>query len=134
MAGFPYGSQVVQGTNAVASDHNNARKDGLTRWLKFEVVGTLVVGNSQGGSFVMPFAGSVVQTYTITDSGSATLRLINNTGPVTIESGIAASSTYAVDTAPTNPNFVKGDKLTMDITGVTSGVHVIAMVEVLPTP
>lgn len=132
--GFPYGAQVVAGTNAVAGDHNNARKDGLTRWLKFEVIGTLVVGNSQGGSFIMPFAGAVVQTYTITDSGSAVVRLINNTGPVTIESGINAASTYAVDTSPTNPNFVRGDKLTLDITGVTSGVHLIVMVEVLPTP
>lgn len=134
MTGFPYGAQVVQGQNAVATDHNNGRKDGLTRWLKFEVTGTLVVGNTQGGSFMMPFAGAVVQTYTITDSGSCVLRLKNSNGAVTIESGIAAASTGAVDTSPTNPNFVKNDVLSMDITGVTNGVHVIAMVEVLPTP
>lgn len=134
MIGFPYGAQVVNGTNAVGGDHNNARKDGLTRWLKFEVLGTLAIGNTQGGSFLMPFAGSVVQTYLVTDSGSATVRLINNTGPVTMDSGMAASSSASIDTAIANPNFAKNDVLTLDITGISSGIHLIAMVEVLPTP
>ena len=134
MAGFPYGAQVANGINAVANDHNNGRKDGLTRWLKFEVIGTLSVGNTQGGSFLMPFAGAVVQAYVVTDSGTATLRFINNTGSVTIKSGISASSSYSIDSTPTNPNFVKGDSLTMDITAISSGVHVVAMLEVLPTP
>lgn len=134
MAGFPYGAQVLDGKNAVAQDHNNARKDGLTRWLKFEVLGTLVVGNTQGGSFIMPFAGTVVQTYLVTDSGTATVRLKNSNGSVTIDSSMAASSTYAIDSTIANPNFVKGDVITLDITAVSSGVHLVAMVEVLPTP
>lgn len=132
---FPYGNQVVAGTNGVANDFNNGRKDGLTRWIKFEEKGPLVVGNTQGGSWLMPFAGTVVKTTTITDSGTATVRLINNTGPVTIESGIAASATFAEDTSPTNPNFVKGDVITMDITAIgSSPSHIIVEVEILPTP
>lgn len=133
--GFPYSSSVVAGTNATATEYNNARKDALTKWLKFEVLGSLVVANTQGGSYIMPFAGQVVQTFTKTDNGTATVRLINNTGPVTIESGIAASSSYAVDTSPTNPNFVKGDVMTMDITAIGSTPsHLIVEVEVLCTP
>ena len=132
MAGFPYGAQVVAGTNAVANDHNNGRKDGLTRWLKFEVIGTLTVANKQGGSFVMPFAGTVVQTYSKTTSGSATLRI--NSASNVVESGIAAGSSWAVDSSPTLPTIAKGDLFTLDITGVSSGVDLVAMVEVLPTP
>lgn len=134
MAGFPYSSSVVAGTNATADEYNQARKDAMTRWFKFEVIGPLVVGNKQGGSFIIPFGGTVVQTWTKTTSGTATVRTINNTGPVTIESGIAAASTAAVDTSPSSPNLAKGDLLTMDITGVSSGVDLVVEVEVLFTP
>ncbi len=132
MAGFPYGAQVVAGTDGTATAFNNGRKDGLTRWLKFEVVGPLVVGNKQGGSFLMPFAGSVVQTYMITTSGTATVRI--NSGANVVDSSMSASSTASTDSTVGAPTVAKNDLFTMDITAVSSGVDLVVMVEVLPTP
>jgi len=128
---FPYSSAVVAGTNATATEHNNTRKDGLTRFLKFEIVGTLVVANKQGGSFIAPFNGSVVQIYHKTTSGTASFRIKSASNVV--DSAISSSSTYATETVIALPTVTKGELVTLDIT-TASGVDLVAMVEILPTP
>lgn len=130
---FPYSSVVVAGTNAVASANNNQRKDALTRWFKFEVIGTLVVGNTQGGSYLIPYTGTVVCTRTKTDSGTATVRI--NADATVVDSSISASSTAATDSTIGGTAAVTNNQvLTMDITAVASGVHLIVEVEILCTP
>lgn len=129
---FPYSSAVVAGTNATATDHNNARKDALTRWFKFEVIGTLVVGNNQGGSFIAPFSGTVVNHRLKTTSGTATVRTQKD--GVDIDTGMSASSTASTDSSPSSPTITSGQKLTMDITGVSSATDLVVEMEVLCTP
>lgn len=131
MANQPYSSAVVAGTDATASDHNAARKDGLTRYMKFEVAGAGVVGNKQGGSFNMPFNGTVVNINTRTTSGSATVRV--NRDATVVGSGISATSTPSDNAPGGSPNFTKGQLITMDITGVSSMVDLVVTVEVLIT-
>lgn len=129
---FPYSSVVVAGTNATATAHNDARKDALTRWLKFEVIGTLVVGDKQGGSFVAPFTGTVVGHLLKTTSGTATVRTQKD--GTNIDSSMSASSTYAQDTSPTSAAITKGQLITMDITAVSTAVDLVVLIEVLCTP
>lgn len=129
---FPYSSVVVAGTDATQAQYNNARKDAMTRWLKFEVIGTLVVGNKQGGSFIMPYAGTVVNHRLKTTSGSATIRTNADAG--VIDSGMAATSTQSTDSSPTTPAVTAGQLITMDITAISSGVDLIVEIEILCTP
>lgn len=129
---FPYGTQVVAGTNAVANDHNNGRKDGLTRWLKFEVTGAIFVSNGVGGSFLMPFAGTVVKAFFKLSAGTATIRL--KSGSNTVESGISVTSTAGTDDTLALPAIAANDLFTLDVTATTGGQDLVVMVEVLPTP
>lgn len=133
MVGSPYSAAVLAGTDATASDHNNARKDALTRWFKFEVLGTLVVANTQGGSYLIPFAGTVISTRTKTDSGTATVRI--NADATVVDSGIAVTSTAATDSTIGGTAAVTNNQvLTMDITAISAGVHLIVEVEILCSP
>lgn len=129
---FPYSGDVVAGTNATALQENNLRKDALTRWFKFEVIGTLVVGNAQGGSFIAPFSGTVVNHRLKTTSGSATVR--TQKAGSDIDSSMSATSTASTDSSPTSAAITSGQLLTMDITNVSSGVDLIVEMEVLCTP
>lgn len=131
MANQPYSTPAVPGTNAVYTDQTLARKDALTRYFKFEVVGSLIVGNKQGGSFNFPFNGTLVQTSVRTTSGSAVVRL--NRDATVMDSGINATSSPATTTPGGSPNFTKDQLCTMDITGVTSGVDLVVTLEVLIT-
>lgn len=129
---FPYSSVVVAGTNATKAHYDNVRKDALTRWFKFEVIGTLVVGDGQGGSFIIPYAGTVISHRVKTTSGTATVR--TKADATTVDSGIAATSTASQDTAVGGTAAVTaGQKLTMDITAA-SGVDLIVEVEILCSP
>ena len=129
---FPYSSVVVAGTNATASANNDLRKDALTRWFKFEVVGALSVGNNQGGSFIAPFTGTVINHRLKTTSGTATVRTQKD--GVDIDSSMAASSTASTDSSPSSAAITAGQKLTMDITAIGSGVDLVVEMEVLCAP
>ncbi len=130
---FPYSSAVVAGTHGVASANNDQRKDGLTRWLKFEVIGNLATGNKQGGSFIAPFTGTVISHLLKTTSGTATVRTQKDGS--TIDSSMSATSTYSTDTSPSSAAITKGQLITMDITAIASSpVDLVVEIEVLCSP
>lgn len=130
---FPYSGDVVAGTNATALQENNLRKDALTRWFKFEVVGNLTVGNKQGGSFISPFTGTVVNHRLKTTSGSCQVRTQKD--GVDIDTLMSATSTASTDSSPSSAAVTAGQLLTMDITSVTSSpVDLVVEMEVLCSP
>lgn len=133
MSTFPYSSAVTAGNPATAAEYNNGRKDGMTRWLKFEILGNVAVGDSQGGSFIMPFAGSVVKITSQLDAGSATIVIEKESGETTINSE-SVTTTVNEDTTISAPTFSKNDVIAMDVTAVSGASHLVVMVEVLATP
>lgn len=127
----PYSTAVVAGTYADAPTQINLRKDALTRWLKFEIPGTLAIGNKQGGSFICPFTGTVINHYLKTTSGGATVRTQKD--GVDIDNSMAATSTASIDSSPVSAAVTKGQLITMDITAISSGVDLVVQMEILCT-
>lgn len=130
---FPYGAPVVAGTNAVADDHNSNRKDGMTRFLKFEVSGPVIVADKVGGSFLMPTGGTFVKSTSKVSADSCTYRIEVNGSAV--NSGISASTSVGSDTSFDTPAFSAGDLVTIDVTGISgSPLDLVVQIEILLTP
>lgn len=126
-------SVAVAGTNATAEEYNNLRTDAITerRIVLFEIKGALSIADDQI-KIPIPYAGTVTKFRAKVSSGSATVRLMK--GATTVKSGIAVGTSYADETAITNPTLAADDDdLDIDITGVSSGVTMRGMVFITTT-
>lgn len=129
---LPNSSVVVAGTNATASERNNLRTDALTRQriYKFEIKGTLVAGDEQGGTFIVPRNETVKSIrYGIVSGTSATFRIQHTTTDV--EAGISATTSDTEQkTGIDDPNLTEGERLSLDITAISgSPTHLLVQVE-----
>ena len=126
-------SDVTSGTNATATQYNAVRADAIlrTKTFVFEVLGSLVVGDEQGGHYIVPTTCTVVSiTHKITSGTSATFRVQKDT--TDIDSGIVAGTSVSTDSSPTSAALTAGQVLSLDITAV-SGAPVDILVQVNTT-
>lgn len=124
-------SNVTAGTNATATQYNNLRTDAITRYVRyvFEIKGTVIVGNEQGAAFLVPATQTVTKIKHKLDSGTATIRIQKDTTDV--DASISVSSTAADETSITSAALTENQVLTLDVTAVSSAVHL--MVELFAT-
>jgi len=114
-------SAVTSGTNATATQYNDLRTDAITRErvYVFEVVGSLVVGDEQGGHYIVPAASTVTAiTSQIATGTSATFRIQKDTTDV--DSGIAATTSVATDSSFSSASLAANQILSLDITAISA--------------
>lgn len=128
-------SAVTSGTNATATQYNDLRTDAITRErvYVFEVVGSLVTGDEQGGHYIVPANSTVTGITTkITSGTSATIRIQKDTTDV--DTGVTATTSVSTDSSITSASLTAGQVLSLDITGVSgSPVSLIAQVTTTET-
>lgn len=126
-------SAVTAGTNATVTQFNNLRTDAITRErvYVFEVQGTLVTGNEQGGRYIVPANATVVAIKHKIGSGtSATIRIQKDTTDV--DASISVGTSVAEETTITTPSLSEDQVLSLDITAV-SGSPADLLVQVITT-
>ena len=126
-------SAVVAGTNATATQYNNLRTDAITRErvYVFEIQGTLVVGDEQGGKYIVPANATVTSIKHVIATGtSATFRIQKDT--TDIDNSIAAGTTVATDSSSVSAGLPANQVLSLDITAV-SGSPTSLLVEMITT-
>ena len=117
---MPTSSAVVAGTNATATQYNNLRTDAITRErvYVFEVQGSNIVGDEQGGKYIVPAAATVVAIkHKIASGTSATFRIQKDT--TDIDASIVAGTTVAEETSLTSAALTEDQVLSLDITAVS---------------
>ncbi len=121
-------SDVVAGTNATAVQQNQLRADAIKRDTVFvwEVEGAVPILDEQSGHYLVPEDMTIYKIGYKLDSGTATIRL--QKGTTDIEAGIAVTSTFTEQTTNIDVTaLTKGDKLSLDVTGSSSGSGLIVM-------
>lgn len=124
-------SNAIAGTNATATEYNNLRIDAIKRDPVFiwEVEDTVAILDEQGGHYLVPFACTVVEIYGKVDSGSCTIRLQKATSDIKNSMNITSSGdSYTTSFSITS--LAKGDKLSLDVTGSSSGSGLIVLLYV----
>ena len=117
---MPTSSAVVAGTNATATQYNNLRTDAITRErvYVFEVQGSNIVGDEQGGKYIVPAGATVVAIkHKIASGTSATFRIQKDT--TDIDASIVATTTVAEETSLTSAALTEDQVLSLDITAVS---------------
>lgn len=117
---MPTSSAVTAGTNATASQYNNLRTDAITRErvYVFEVQGANIVGDEQGGKYIIPASSTVVAIkHKIASGTSATFRVQKDTTDV--DAGVVAGTTVAEETSITSAALTEDQVLSLDITAVS---------------
>lgn len=122
-------STVTAGTNATAAQYNDLRTDAIRRdsIFQFEVEDTLAVLDDQGGSYLMPYAFTVTKVKVWCESGTCTVTIKKQTGNILASQAVTTTATD-VSSGFTSTALAENDILSMNIVGVSSGVHVIAQV------
>lgn len=118
------------GTNATASEVADIRTDAITRYrtFVFEVLGSLAVGNEQGGKYIVPAGMTVTEIKHIIGTGtSATIRIQKDTTDV--DAGISVGTSVGSETAITSAALAEDQVLSLDITAVSGNpTHLLAEV------
>lgn len=117
---MPISSEAVAGTNATAPQYNNLRTDAITRTriYVFEIPYAVIVGDEQGGRFLIQEGGTVTAIKHKLGTGTATIRVQKNTTDV--DSGISVTSSAGEETAITTPAVSEDQVLTLDVTAASS--------------
>jgi hypothetical protein len=114
-------SAVTAGTNATATQYNNLRTDAITRtrYLWFEIKGTLTVANGQA-TIAIPNSMTVTKIkHRIVSGTSATITVKQGAG--NIKASITSTTTFASETSGlTNTALVEGDEVVIDVTGISA--------------
>jgi hypothetical protein len=126
-------SAVTAGTNATATQYNNLRTDAITRErvYVFEIQGSVIVGDEQGGKYIVPANATVVAIkHKIATGTSATIRIQKNTTDV--DASISVGTSVAEETTITTPSISEDQVLSLDVTAI-SGSPTGLLVEVITT-
>jgi len=121
-------SDVTPGTNGTVDQYNNLRKDAIKRQsaLVWEVEDAVAILDDQGGHYLIPFDCTVVEIYGKVDSGSCTIRLQRATSDIKNSMNITdAGDSYTTSFSITALS--KGDKISLDVTGSSSGSGLIVL-------
>lgn len=120
-------ADVAAGTNATAVEQNKLRADAIKRDTVFawEVEDAVAVLDDQGGHYVVPFDCTIYEVYGKVDSGTCVIRLQKNgsdikAGMTITSSGDSFTSSFSITALS------KGDKLSLDVTGSSSGSGLLA--------
>lgn len=120
-------ADVVAGTNATAVEQNKLRADAIKRDTVFawEVEDAVAVLDDQGGHYVVPFDCTIYEIYGKLDSGTCVIRIQKN--GTDIKNSMTITSTGdSFTTSFALTALSKGDKLSLDVTGSSSGSGLLA--------
>ena len=118
-------STATAGTNATAVQYNNLRTDAIRRDVIFqwEVEDDLAILDEQGGMYLAPFGYTVTKVKAWCEAGTCSIRL--QKGTTNILANMDVTTSAADVTSFDSASLAENDVLSMDITAVNSGNHVI---------
>lgn len=101
------------------------------RAFSWTIKGTLATGDAQGAQFLSPVNCTAVKLWLQTASGTAVIRVKNMAKTKVIIQSKTASSSVAssTDFIAGGINISAGDRIALDITGVSSGVDLFVTME-----
>lgn len=126
----PYSSTIANGADSDASQYNNVRLDAITRKTRytFPIKSSLAIENDASTSYLVPIDMTVKRIGFKLATGTATVSVKKN-GTTDVEANISVTTTYGEVTTIDTAALSEGDRLTINVTAVSSAADLDLFVE-----